>query len=311
MPHVHLHENHHYHPNTSMNKAFIVGIVLNVLFVLIEAIIGLQIHSLSLLTDAGHNLGDVAGLILVVLATRIAQRKPNEKFTYGFGKTTILVALTNAVILLLMVGAIGWEALQRINSPLPVEGKTIAWVALAGIIINGATALLFMKDQEKDLNAKGAFLHMAADALVSLGVLISGVIIFYTQWFWLDAAISLLIMVVIVISSWRLLKDSLRLSLDGVPAGINLERIQQYLLDCKGVAGLHDLHIWAMSTNATALTVHLVISHEMDSSLLATIHADLHSQFQIDHTTIQVEKSTEEECEQRCGVEELTPTTQL
>ena len=311
MPHVHLHENHHHHPNTSMNKAFIVGIVLNVLFVLIEAIIGLQIHSLSLLTDAGHNLGDVAGLILVVLATRIAQRKPNEKFTYGFGKTTILVALTNAVILLLMVGAIGWEALQRINSPLPVEGKTIAWVALAGIIINGATALLFMKDQEKDLNAKGAFLHMAADALVSLGVLISGVIIFYTQWFWLDAAISLLIMVVIVISSWRLLKDSLRLSLDGVPAGINLERIQQYLLDCKGVAGLHDLHIWAMSTNATALTVHLVISHEMDSSLLATIHADLHSQFQIDHTTIQVEKSTEEECEQRCGVEELTPTTQL
>ncbi len=297
---MHHHENHHHHHFTSVNKAFIAGIALNILFVLIEAVIGLKINSLSLLTDAGHNLGDVASLILVVLATRIAQRKPNEKFTYGFGKTTILVALTNAVILLLMVGAIGWEAFQRINSPLPVEGKTIAWVALAGIIINGATALLFMKDQEKDLNAKGAFLHMAADALVSLGVLISGVIIFYTQWFWLDAAISLMIMVVIVMSSWRLLKDSLRLSLDGVPSGINIERIRQYLLSVKGVTGLHDLHIWAMSTNANALTVHLVIPNGMDDVSLSEINSELHAQFHIDHTTIQVEKSSEAECEQRC-----------
>lgn len=300
MSHSIHHENHHHHHHVSVNRAFIFGIALNVIFVLIESIFGLWTGSLSLLSDAGHNLGDVAGLILVVLATRLAQKKPNNKFTYGYGKTTILVALANAVTLLIAVGAIGWEAIGRIKESQPIQGMTIAWVALAGIVVNGATALLFMRNREKDLNAKGAFLHMAADALVSLGVLIAGVIIFYTQWYWLDAVISIVIMVVIVASSWQLLKDSLRLSLDGVPAGINTEGIRQYLLNIKGVTGLHDLHIWAMSTNATALTVHLVIPQEIETSLLNTINSDLHSQFQIDHTTIQVEKASEEECEQRC-----------
>jgi cobalt-zinc-cadmium efflux system protein len=253
-----------------------------------------------LLTDAGHNLGDVAGLVLVVLAIRISKKKPNKKYTYGYGKTTILVALANAVTLLIAVGAIGWEAIGRLGNPQPVQGQTIAWVAFAGILINGATALLFMKNQENDLNAKGAFLHMAADALVSLGVLVSGVIIFYTQWFWLDAVISIMIMAVIVFSSWRLLKDSLRLTLDGVPSDINMEGIRKYLLGIKGVTGLHDLHIWAMSTNATALTVHLVMPNEMETTLLSTINSHLHSQFHIDHTTIQVERSPEAECEQRC-----------
>ncbi len=300
MSHQDQHENHHHHQYDSVNRAFLFGIALNIVFVVIEVGFGLWVGSLSLLTDAGHNLGDVVGLILIVLAIRLAKKKPNKKFTYGYGKTTILVALANAVTLLIAVGAIGWEAMGRIKNPQPVEGQTIAWVALAGIIINGATALLFMKNQEQDLNAKGAFLHMAADALVSLGVLISGIIIFYTQWFWLDAVISIVIMIVIVMSSWRLLKDSLRLSLDGVPAGINLEGIRQYLLGIKGVTGLHDLHIWAMSTNATALTVHLVAPNEIENSLLTTINAELHSQFHIDHTTIQVEKTSEEECEQRC-----------
>jgi len=296
----HHHENHHHHKHDSVNRAFLIGIALNVVFVFIESGYGLWIGSLSLLTDAGHNLGDVAGLVLIVLAIRLAKKKPNEKFTYGYGKTTILVALANAVTLLFAVGAIGWEAIGRLKNPMPVQGQTIAWVAFAGILINGATALLFMKNQDKDLNAKAAFLHMAADALVSLGVLVSGVMIVYTHWFWLDSIISVIIMAVIVASSWRLLKDSLRLTLDGVPSEINMEGIRHYLLGIKGVTGLHDLHIWAMSTNATALTVHLVMPADMETSLLSTINSDLHSQFHIDHTTIQVERETEVECEQRC-----------
>ena len=299
MSHSHQHENHHHH-HDSVNRAFLFGIALNIVFVLIEAGFGLWVGSLSLLTDAGHNLSDVAGLVLVVLAIRLSKKKPNEKYTYGYGKTTILVALANAVTLLIAVGAIGWEAIGRLQHPQPVEGQTIAWVAFAGIIINGATALLFMKDQHKDLNAKGAFLHMAADALVSLGVLVSGIIIFYTQWFWLDAVISIIIMIVIVVSSWGLLKDSLRLTLDGVPADINMEGIRKYLLGIKGVTGVHDLHIWAMSTSATALTVHLVMPDEMETSQLTTINNHLHNQFNIDHTTIQVERTPETECEQRC-----------
>ena len=296
----HTHENHHHHYHEGVNRAFLFGIVLNIVFVVIECVYGLWIGSLSLLTDAGHNLGDVAGLVLVVLAIRIAKKKPNQKFTYGYGKTTILVALVNAVTLLIAVGAIGWEAIRRIQHPEPVQGETIAWVAFAGILINGATALLFMRNQERDLNAKGAFLHMAADALVSLGVLVSGIIIVYTQWYWLDAVISIVIMVVIVVTSWSLLKDSLRLTLDGVPSDINLDGIRNYLLGINGVTGIHDLHIWAMSTNATALTVHLVMPNEIETSLLSTINSQLHSQFNIDHTTIQVERTPEAECEQRC-----------
>jgi cobalt-zinc-cadmium efflux system protein len=302
MSHHGHHESHHHHHHyhDSVNRAFLVGIALNIIFVVIECGFGLWVGSLSLLTDAGHNLGDVAGLVLVVIATGLAKKKPNEKYTYGYGKTTILVALVNAVTLLIAVGAIGWEAVGRIENPQPVQGQTIAWVAFAGILINGFTALLFMKNQEKDLNAKGAFLHMAVDALVSLGVLVSGIVILYTQWYWLDAVISIGIMVVIVSSSWGLLKDSLRLTLDGVPSDINMEGIRKYLLGIKGVTGLHDLHIWAMSTNVTALTVHLVMPDEMETTLLSTINADLHAQFHIDHTTIQVERSPEAECEQRC-----------
>jgi len=299
MAHVHHHENHHHHQLPSVTRAFVIGIALNVMFVVIEAAIGWRVNSLSLLTDAGHNLGDVAGLILVVVAVHFAKKKPTGQYTYGFGKTTILVALTNAVLLLVMVGAIGWEAVQRIGRPQPVEGSAIAWVAFAGIIINGATALFFLRDRAKDLNAQGAFLHMAADALVSLAVLVSGVAIAYMHWFWIDAALSLLIMVVIVLSSWNLLKDSLRLSLDGVPAEINMEGIRKYLLGIQGVVALHDLHIWAMSTNANALTVHLVVPGGMDDHALTHVSEDLHRQFHIDHTTIQIENSVEV-CAQRC-----------
>ncbi len=299
--HHHYHDHHHHHhQGASVNRAFIIGILLNVLFVLIEAVIGLKINSLSLLTDAGHNLGDVASLALVVIAVYFAKKQPNQRFTYGYGKTTILVALANAVFLFVMVGAIGWEALQRINKPLPVQGQTVAWVAFAGIVINGITALLFLRDRKKDLNAQGAYLHMATDALVSFGVFVSGIVIFYTHWFWIDSLLSLVVMVVVVLGSWQLLKDSLRLSLDGVPSEINTEGIKKYLLNLNGVIGLHDLHIWAMSTNANALTVHLVIPNGMDDASLLRINSELHAQFQIDHTTIQVEKLSGAECEQRC-----------
>jgi len=283
-----------------MNNAFIIGIVLNSVFVLVEACAGFFYHSLALLTDAGHNLGDVAGLLLVVIASRLAKRETNEKYTYGYGKSTVVVALLNALILLVAVGAIGWEAIGRIASPHPVEGRMISIVALIGIIINTASALLFLKGKEKDINIKGAYLHMAADALVSAGVLISGIIIVYTQWYWVDAVISLIIIVVIVFSTMSLLRSSLRLSLDGVPAGIDTKKIRDYFLNLKGVTGLHDLHIWAMSTNATALTVHLVIPDGADDSFLVGINDELHHQYNIDHTTIQVEKSSDVECEQRC-----------
>lgn len=300
MTHTSHHENHHHHHIHSMNKSLLIGILLNAGFVIVETVIGFWIGSLSLLTDAGHNLGDVASLILVVIASRVALKKPTTKYTYGFGKTTILVALVNAVTLFIMVGAIGWEAISRFNTSHTVPGQTIAWVALVGIVVNGATAFLFLKSQKEDLNARGAYLHMAADAMVSLSVFLSGIAIVYTHWFWLDALASLVIALVIVISSWRLLKDSLQLTLDGVPGGIDVEEISAYLLGHKGVLGLHDLHVWAMSTNATALTVHLVMPDEMEADFLTKLNHELHSKFHIDHTTIQVEKNKVDECEQRC-----------
>ncbi|WHZ09028.1 MAG: Cobalt/zinc/cadmium resistance protein CzcD [Cytophagales bacterium] len=282
-----------------MNRVFITGIVLNVVFVVIEAAAGWWAGSLSLLSDAGHNLSDVASLVLVLLANQFAQRKATERFTYGFGKTTILVALINAFTLLLMVGAIGWEAIERLHHTHEVNGLAMAWVAFAGIIINGATALLFFKDKEKDLNTKGAYLHMVADALVSLGVVVSGILVFYTHWFWLDAAASLIIGIVIIVSSWQLFKDSWRLSLDGVPNNINIDAIKTFLLSVKGVTSLHDLHVWAMSTNTTALTVHLVVPQESES-LIGFVKTELHSRFHIDHTTIQIEKDVQTICDQHC-----------
>ncbi|MBI1767118.1 MAG: cation transporter [Bacteroidetes bacterium] len=298
--HLHSNGHHHHHRPDSVNRIFIIGIILNVTFVIIEAVAGLWIGSLSLLTDAGHNLTDVVSLVLVVIANQLAQKKATKEFTYGFGKTTVLVALINAITLLVMVGAIGWEAILRFENPQPIQGQTIAWVALAGIVVNGITALLFFKGSDKDLNRRGAFLHMAADALVSLGVLVSGVVIFYTSWYWVDATVALVNGLIITTGSWRLLKDSWRLSLDGVPNGINMEAIKKYLLSITGVAGLHDLHIWAMSTNVTALTVHLVVPADMEPLKLSKINAELHTKFNIDHTTIQIEKPSDKECEQRC-----------
>ena len=261
MAHSHEHHHEHVHELTSLNKSFIIGITLNILFVLVEFGIGFYYDSLGLLSDAGHNLGDVASLVLAMLAFRLAKVHPNSRYTYGYKKSTVLVSLLNAVILLVAVGIIIAESIDKLLHPVPVEGAAIVWTAGVGVIVNAVTAWLFMKDKEKDLNVKGAYLHMAADTLVSVGVVISGIIIMYTGWTLVDPIIGLVIAVIIVISTWGLLHDSLRLSLDGVPVGIDSEKVGQIILAQSGVESFHHLHIWALSTTETALTAHIVIEN--------------------------------------------------
>lgn len=261
MAHSHEHHHEHIHELTSLNKSFIIGITLNILFVLVEFGIGFYYDSLGLLSDAGHNLGDVASLVLAMLAFRLAKVHPNSRYTYGYKKSTVLVSLLNAVILLVAVGIIIAESIDKLLHPVPVEGAAIAWTAGGGVIVNAVTAWLFMKDKEKDLNVKGAYLHMVADTLVSVGVVISGIIIMYTGWTLVDPIIGLVIAVIIVISTWGLLHDSLRLSLDGVPVGIDSEKVGQIILAQPGVESFHHLHIWALSTTETALTAHIVIEN--------------------------------------------------
>ena len=261
MAHSHEYHHEHVHELTSLNKSFIIGITLNILFVLVEFGIGFYYDSLGLLSDAGHNLGDVASLVLAMLAFRLAKVHPNSRYTYGYKKSTVLVSLLNAVILLVAVGIIIAESIDKLLHPVPVEGAAIAWTAGVGVIVNAVTAWLFMKDKEKDLNVKGAYLHMAADTLVSVGVVISGIIIMYTGWTLVDPIIGLVIAVIIVISTWGLLHDSLRLSLDGVPVGIDSEKVGQIILAQSVVESFHHLHIWALSTTETALTAHIVIEN--------------------------------------------------
>lgn len=253
------HHDHHHHEITSLNKAFIIGISLNLAFVVAEFTAGFWYNSLGLLSDAGHNLGDVASLVLAMLAFRLAKVHPTCSYTYGYKKSTVLVSLLNAVILLVAVGIIIAESIGKLLHPRPVEGDAIAWVAGIGVVINALTAWLFMKDKDKDLNVKGAYLHMAADALVSVGVVASGIIIMYTGWSIIDPIIGLGIAVIIIVSTWGLLHDSLRLSLDGVPVGIDTQQIQQLIVEQPGVESCHHLHIWAISTTETALTAHVVV----------------------------------------------------
>ncbi|WP_321331129.1 cation diffusion facilitator family transporter [uncultured Bacteroides sp.] len=255
-----LHHHHGHMPEISaLNKSFIIGIVLNFAFVIAEFGIGFYYDSLGLISDAGHNLGDVASLILAMLAFRLARVLPNFKYTYGYKKSTILVSLLNAIILLIAVGIIFAESLGKLLHPVPVQGSAIAWTAGVGVFVNGITAWLFMKDKEKDLNVKGAYLHMAADALVSVGVVVSGIVISYTGWSVIDPILGLLIACVIVYSTWNLLHDSIRLSMDGVPIGTDSEQIKLLILSIPEVIDCHHLHIWALSTTETALTAHVVI----------------------------------------------------
>lgn len=287
----HLHHDHT--PQlTKLNRAFIVGIILNALFVILEAAAGFYTDSLGLLTDAGHNLSDVASLALALLAFKLAKVKATENFTYGYQKTTILVALLNAVILLIAIGGIGWEAIQRLFHPEPTQGKTIAIVAGIGIVINSITAFLFFRDKEHDLNVKGAYLHLAADALVSAGVVLAGIAIYFTNWYWLDSVISFLIIIVIFISTWRLLKDTLRLSLDGVPKNINFPEVLEAITKLPEVKGVHHVHIWAISTTQNALTAHLVLKADSSTQTIKEVKDKLKhdlAHLNIQHITLETE----------------------
>ena len=281
---------HHDHQPKSYGRAFAIGVGLNVAFVLIEAFYGYLAHSLALIADAGHNLSDVLGLLLAWGASILAMRQPTPRRTYGLRRSSILAALINAVVLLIAIGGIAWEAIRRFNAPSSVEGGTVIWVAAVGIVINAMTAWLFVAGQKEDLNIRGAFLHMAADAGVSLGVVLAGVAILATGWQWLDPVVSLIIVVVIFVGTWGLLRDSVNLALDAVPEDIDVEKVQVFLSNLPGVTEVHDLHIWGMSTTETALTAHLIIQEVISSdALLSRVCKELHDEFGIEHATIQFE----------------------
>ena len=288
----HVHGLGHSHaPPGDFSRAFAIGIALNVAFVAIEAFYGWRVNSLALLADAAHNLSDVAGLVLAWGAVLAGRIRPDERHTYGWQRASILVAAANAVLLLVAMGSLGWEAAHRLSSPEPTEGWTIIAVAGIGIVINTATALLFMRGREHDLNVRGAFLHMAADALVSLGVVIGGGLYLWFGWSWLDPVISLLIAVVIVLGTWGLLRQSVHLLFDGVPDSVDLPAVRDCLLALPGVTAVADLHVWAMSTTRIALTAHLVVpgGHPGDDWLHAAAES-LRSRFDIEHVTLQVEQ---------------------
>ena len=288
---MHDHTHHHHHGPASYSTAFAVGIVLNLGFVVVEAVYGLLAHSLALLTDAGHNLSDVLGLLLAWGAVTLSRARPTTRRTYGLRRTSILAALLNALVLLVAVGAIAWEAIGRFGHPSPVAGKTVMLVAAIGIVINSATALLFMSGRRKDVNIEGAFLHMAADAAVSVGVLVAGAVIYLTGWLWLDPAISLVIVVVITVGTWDLLRRSVNLAMDAVPEGIDPIAVREYLRALPGVTDVHDLHIWGMSTTEAALTVHVVRPDGPTSdAFLVGLARELDDQFGIEHATVQVER---------------------
>ena len=277
--------NHHHGP-AKYNRAFAMGVVLNVGFVIVEAAFGIMAGSLALLADAGHNLSDVLGLFLAWGADYLVQRRPTERRTYGWRKSSILAALINAVVLLFVLGGITWDAILRFTAPVPVAGKTIIYVALVGVVINTATALLFLPGRKRDLNIRGAFLHMAADAGV-----FAGIAILLTGKLWIDPVVSLVITVIILFGTWGLLRDAFNLAMDAVPKNIDPEAVRAYLSSLPGVFGVHDMHIWAMSTRETALTAHLVKPDPADDdALIAIASKALHDRFGIDHTTLQWER---------------------
>ncbi|CCH55123.1 cation diffusion facilitator family transporter [Fibrisoma limi BUZ 3] len=277
---------------TSVNRALIIGAVLNIIYVVVEAGLGFYYNSLALVADAGHNLSDVAGLLLSLLAFRLAQVRRTETFTYGYRKSTVLASLINAVLLLVAVGAIVWESSQRFRQPEPIAGGPIAWIAGLGLVVNTVSALLFFRDKEHDLNIKGAYLHLMADALVSLAVVVGGLVIGWTGWYWLDPTLGLVVATVILVSTWRLLTDSVRLSLDGVPATIDLADVMSDLRAVAGVRDVHHVHVWAMSTTENALTAHLVLQPGLTASQVADLKHDIRHRLEhrsIGHATLETE----------------------
>ena len=280
----------HVHAPENFGTAFAIGIGLNTAFVIAEGLFGYVGNSVALVADAGHNLSDVLGLVVAWVAAILSKRAPSARFTYGLRGSSILAALFNAVFLLVAVGAIGWEAVQRLLHPEPVAGLTVIVVAAAGILVNGVTAWLFASGRKGDLNIRGAYLHMAADTAVSVGVVIAGLIILFTGWTWLDPTTSLVVSAVIVWGTWSLLRDSMAMSLNAVPQGIDPGAVRLYLENCDGVVEVHDLHIWPMSTTEVALTCHMVIpAGRPGDGFLVQIAHDLEQTFGIQHATVQVE----------------------
>ncbi|MBO0936523.1 cation transporter [Fibrella sp. HMF5335] len=291
MPHDHAHD-HHAPAITTVNRTLIIGAVLNIVYVIVEFGMGLYTQSLALMADAGHNLSDVAGLLLSLLAFRLAKVKSSRTFTYGYRKSTVLASLANAVLLLVAVGGILLESVQRFRQPEPVAGGIVAWVAALGIVINAASALLFFRQKDHDLNMRGAYLHLLSDALVSVGVVVSGVVIGYTNWFWLDPVMGLIVAVVILVGTWRLLTDSLRLSLDGVPTNIDLADVQADIAAVAGVERVHHVHIWAMSTTENALTAHLVLQPGLTNDQITAIRKTVRHELEhqgITHATLEID----------------------
>jgi cobalt-zinc-cadmium efflux system protein len=304
--HDHPHDGHDHHDRhelgyvhapASYGMAFAVGIGLNLTFVAVEFTYGVFANSVALMADAGHNLSDVLGLVIAWIASALSKRAPSSRYTYGLGGSSILAALFNAVLLLVAVGAIAWEAVLRLFHPEPVASGTVMIVAAIGIIVNGVTAGLFASGRKGDLNIRGAFLHMIADAAVSAGVVVAGMIMLYTGWLWLDPLTSLVIVGVIVWGTWSLLRESLAMSVNAVPGAIDPQAVRRYLESCAGVTAVHDLHIWPLSTTENALTAHLVFpgGHPGDEFLL-TAATQLRQRFGIGHTTLQIEISEETAC---------------
>ncbi len=288
--HDHDHGHDHSHVPARIGRAFAIGVALNFGFVVVEVVFGLLSNSLALLADAGHNLSDVFGLLLAWGASILVQRRPTQRHTYGLRRTSVLAALINALVLLVAVGAIAWEAILRFGRPDVVASGTVMLVASIGIVINGFTAWLYMAGRQHDVNIRGAYLHMAADAAISLGVVLAAIAMYFTGWLWLDPAVSLVIAVVIGVGTWKLLRESLDLALDAVPTSIQPAKVAEYLAGLPGVSAVHDLHIWAMSTTEIALTVHLVKPDAIiDDALLVQITRELRGRFGIHHTTVQFE----------------------
>jgi len=299
--HDHAHDHRrrpgHAHAPASFGWAFAIGIGLNLAFVVVEFGYGVVANSMALMADAGHNLSDVLGLVVAWIASALARRPPSSRYTYGLGGSSILAALFNAVFLLVALGAVAWEAILRLFHPEPVATGIVMIVAAIGILINGATAWLFASGRKGDINIRGAFLHMVADAAVSAGVVVAGLVIVFTGWLWLDPLTSLVIVGVIVWGTWSLLRDSLSMAVSAVPPALDPEAVRRYLESCAGVAAVHDLHIWPMSTTDTALTAHLVLpgGHPGDE-FLATAASELRQRFGIGHATLQIETSAETAC---------------
>lgn len=305
--HLHTHQHSHSHShsidctNAGAIRALYIGIILNLTFVVIELIAGFMSSSLGLLSDAGHNLSDVFSLLLSLIAIKLSVRAVSKKYTYGYKKSTVLVSFINAMLLLIAVGVIFSEAVESFFNPREVSGLTMIWVASVGVVINLSTALMLMKKQSKDLNIRGAFLHMAADTLVSLGVVVTGIVIYYTQWYIIDSIVSIVIAVVIAIASWNMFKSSLRLSLDGVPENVDVNDIGDNIKAVKGVKDFHHLHIWALSTTETAMTIHIVVDPEESSQTYKQSQSRIKKEIKekmtecgINHVTVEIENLSDE-----------------